>query len=176
MGMKYTRFQDIPQFTRAGSWECDYELDQMVLEIDGWVEQEGLQVNPDFQRGHVWSEAKQIAFVEFFLKGGKTARVLYFNHPEWTLGKKSDQFVLVDGLQRYTAVKRFLQNKIPVFGSFFREYTDRPRLISHTFRLNVNELKTRKEVLQWYLDMNSGGVVHTEEELKKVQRLLKQEI
>ena len=32
----------------------------------------GLQFNPDFQRGHVWTEGQQIAFMEFLLKGGKT--------------------------------------------------------------------------------------------------------
>jgi hypothetical protein len=39
----------------------------------------------------------------------------------------------------------------------------------------VNDLKTKAEVLQWYLDINSGGVVHTETELEKVKRLLTKE-
>jgi hypothetical protein len=39
----------------------------------------------------------------------------------------------------------------------------------------VNDLKTREEVLQWYLDLNSGGVVHTEEELNRVREMLEKE-
>jgi len=31
----------------------------------------GLNLDPDFQRAHVWTEDKQIAFVEFCLRGGQ---------------------------------------------------------------------------------------------------------
>lgn len=40
---------------------------------------------------------------------------------------------------------------------------------------SVNELRTRAEVLRWYLQLNSGGVVHTEEELARVRALLEAE-
>jgi hypothetical protein len=39
----------------------------------------------------------------------------------------------------------------------------------------VNELKTRREVLQWYLDLNAGGVVHTTKEIERVRELLAKE-
>jgi len=41
--------------------------------------------------------------------------------------------------------------------------------------LERKHLEKAGEVLQWYLDFNSGGVVHTEEELKKVRELLESE-
>ena len=41
--------------------------------------------------------------------------------------------------------------------------------------VNINELKTRKEVLKWYIEMNEGGTPHTEEEIKRVKRLLESE-
>jgi len=75
-----------------------------------------LQLNPDFQRGHVWIENQQIKYIEYILRGGKTARVIY-----------------------------------------------------------LNNLKTRKEVLQWYLEFNSYGTIHTEEEINKVKKLLEME-
>ncbi len=39
----------------------------------------------------------------------------------------------------------------------------------------VNDLQTRAEVLQWYLDLNEGGVVHTSEELNRVRAMLAKE-
>jgi len=42
-------------------------------------------------------------------------------------------------------------------------------------KFNVNDLQTRGEVLQWYIEMNSGGVVHSDEEIKRVKKLLEQE-
>ena len=75
---KITKFSDIPQFTRAGSWECNFDIEGIAR----WIEQEqreGLQLNPKFQRGHVWTEEQQIAFLEYFFRGGKSGLVVYFN-------------------------------------------------------------------------------------------------
>ena len=80
-------------------------------------------------------------------------------------------FYLVDGKQRLQAVRLFLNNKIKAFGYYYNEYEDELHLIGPDFLINVNDLATREEVLQWYLDLNSGGVVHTEEELNKVKKI-----
>ena len=44
-----------------------------------------------------------------------------------------------------------------------------------TLSINIATLKTRKEVLQWYLDFNTGGVIHTDKEINKVKDLLRKE-
>lgn len=54
--MKITRFKDIPAFTRDGSWECDFDFKYLLEFIEKQTEIYGLQLNPDFQRGHVWTE------------------------------------------------------------------------------------------------------------------------
>lgn len=174
--MKVTRFQDIPQFTPPGSWECDFSLDSVWRQIEKWSTEDRrypLDLNPDFQRGHVWTEAQQVAWLEFFMRGGKTGRVLYFNHPGWMRSFEGD-FVIVDGKQRLEAIRRFIQNEIQVFGSYHREFTDSLR-IHQTMRINVNCLKTRAEVLQWYIEFNSGGTPHTDEEIERVKALLAEE-
>jgi uncharacterized protein with ParB-like and HNH nuclease domain len=175
LGEKIMKFRDIPQFTRSGNWECNYDLKSLVRAIEEWKE-EGLQLNPDFQRGHVWTEDQQIKYMEFVLKGGKTARVVYLNHDGWDTGNKpsKDGFVCVDGLQRITAIQKFINNEIKVFGHYFNEYEDSVRL-TNDIRVNVNSLKTRKEVLQWYLEFNAGGTIHTEEEINRVKKLLEEE-
>ena len=42
-------------------------------------------------------------------------------------------------------------------------------------KINVNDLPTRKNVLQWYIEHNAGGTIHTEEEINRVKELLKKE-
>lgn len=170
--MKITRFQDIPQYTRDGNYSVNMEPEYLIEHVCGdWVENMSLNLEPDFQRAHVWTEDQQIAFCEYFFRGGKSGRNLYFNHPGWMGGFEGD-FVLVDGKQRIEAMRRFLANEIQVFGSYRREYTDRIRMVSHTFIINVNDLKTRAEVLQWYIEMNAGGTPHTTEEIDRVRKLL----
>lgn len=173
--MKITKFKDIPQFTRDGH----YQIDMNIKRIPAWVRDEqedmGLQLNPEFQRGHVWTEEQQISWLEFFLRGGKSGNILYFNCPSYQYEVKNGEyndFVCVDGLQRITAIQKFIDNKLKVFGSYFKEYEDPKILGRHTLRININDLKTEKEVLQWYIDMNSGGTPHTESEIERVRRMI----
>jgi len=175
--MKLTKFQDIPAFTRDGSWECDYDPQsalEFIKECQTRSYGSKLQIDPDFQRGHVWTEQQQIAWLEFFFRGGKTGRVIYLNHPGWMRDYDGD-FVLVDGKQRIEALRRFYANEIPIFGSYFREFTDKSRHSLINIRININTLKTRAEVLKWYIEMNAGGTPHTPEEIEKVRDLLKKE-
>jgi hypothetical protein len=174
--MKYTRYQDIPQFVQCGSYEVDVSPDRMLVNIEDFKKDYDLQMDPDFQRAHVWSEAQQRAFIEFFFRGGRTARVVYFNKPSWHRLQSTgyDDFVIIDGKQRVEAWRKFYANEIKVFGSYAREYKDSPHLLQ-TMKMNINDLQTRAEVLQWYIDFNSGGVVHTDEEIERVKELLKKE-
>lgn len=178
---KYTRFNDIPQFVQDGNYEVDVGPDSLIKTIYEMVDGKSgqgqkLQLDPDFQRGHVWNENQQIAFLEFFLRGGKTARVIYLNNPSWNCKAKTeyDDFVLVDGRQRLEAWRRFMIGEIKVFGSYRNEYTDNLRIMK-TMKININSLQTKAEVLQWYIDFNSGGVVHSDEEIARVRKLLKAE-
>lgn len=173
MTTKITQFCDIPQFTREGSWECDYDLEGVMRFIRD-ERQLGLNMHPDFQRGHVWTKDQQVKWVEFFLQGGKTGRVLYFNHPGWRTSY-TGEFVIVGGKQRCEAIRRFLVNEMKVFGSYFLEFTDKMRIMNHTMKINVNNLKTRAEVLRWYCDMNDGGTPHSEAEIERVRKLLEAE-
>jgi len=166
------KYEDIPQFTSWGSYQVNMPLKYLKQRLDEWIE-EGLQLNPDFQRGYVWTEDQQVSYIEFLLKGGQSSRVIYFNHPGWMKNFKGD-FVCVDGLQRLTAVMRFLSNEIKGFGYYYKDFEGKmPSDLDLLF--NVNNLKTKKEVLQWYLEMNSGGTVHTKDELNKVRGMLESE-
>lgn len=165
------KFKDIPKFTQSGNWQTDMEWEYFIKWIQKLIEEDDLQLNPDFQRGHVWSESQQIAYIEFRLRGGKTGNVVYFNHPEW-MGSFIGEFVCVDGLQRITAIQRFLNNEIKAFGTYYKDFEDAlPRDIHMT--VNINNLKTKEEVLKWYIEMNEGGTPHSEEEINKVKTMLK---
>ena len=100
------KFSDIKPFTREGTYEIDVPLDHLEDTLKSYVEDWGLEMNPDFQRGNVWSREQQIAYVEFFFRGGRTSRVIYFNCPKFgneTSDCDMNNMVLVDGLQRLTA-------------------------------------------------------------------------
>ena len=172
---KYTSFKEIPQFTRDGSYAVDVPLNRVSRWVAKEQEELGLELNPEFQRGHVWTKRQQVAYMEFLLRGGRTGRDFYFNYPSMHIQVPDgayNAYVCVDGLQRLTAIQKFFGNELKVFGSFFWEYTDRIRISMNSIRVHVNDLKTEKEVLQWYIEMNSGGTPHSKTEITRVKTLL----
>jgi hypothetical protein len=160
------KFNDIPQFTKTP----DYHVDTPWWYLPDWIAKRDTLVDLNFQRLHVWTETQQIAYVEYILRGGKSGRDLYFNQADW-MGKFKAPMYIVDGKQRLNAVQRFLNNEIPAFGSYYRDFEDNlPSDVS--FTIHVNDLKTYREVVTWYLEMNTGGTPHTEEEIAKARALL----
>lgn len=162
------KFKDIKPFTSDGSYAVDQPLIRLVETIERYQREYGFDMEADFQRPHVWTEQQQIAFVEFFLRGGKVGPI-YCNAKGWRQTKGPIE--VVDGKQRINACLRFLKSEIPVFGSLYKDYEDDFGWL-FTLRFVINDLPTRKDVLQWYLDLNSGGTPHSPEELERVKNLL----
>lgn len=168
------KFKDIKPFVEAGNYEIDVFVDSLEETLKHYGERYGIDLTPRWQRDRVWTEEQQIAYVEFFLRGGKTARVIYFNSPAFgddERGDLDDTLLCVDGLQRLTAIRRFLNNEIPVFDHYYNQFEDSLGM-RRTLRFNINCLKTEKEVMEWYVQFNSGGVVHTKEEIARVQAMI----
>ncbi|MDD4588899.1 MAG: DUF262 domain-containing protein [Parabacteroides sp.] len=165
------KFKLIPQFTKTPGYKVDVFMEDFENRLERDIKEHGLNLYPDFQRGHVWTEEQQIRYIEYILRGGESGRDFYFNHPGWFRDWKGE-YVCVDGLQRITAILRFLKNEIPVFGHYRNEYED-----SLPFRINfhwhVNDLINKEDVLIWYLEMNEGGTPHTKEELDRVRSMIK---
>ncbi|WP_196607103.1 DUF262 domain-containing protein [Pectinatus frisingensis] len=169
------KYADIKKFIGDCNYRIDVSLRYFKECISGYINS-GLQLNPDFQRGNVWTQEQQIKYMEFLIKGGKSSRLLYFNHPGWQKDFKGD-FVCVDGLQRITAIQKFLNDELLVFGKYklhdFEDYIH--LLLDIRVTVCINNLKTRREVLEWYIEFNSGGTIHSEQEIKRVKALLEKE-
>lgn len=175
-------YNDIPQLTqcadRGGNVSWGYLEDHLRIYTQC---PNGFEIDPEFQRGHAWTQDQQRRYVEFILKGGMSARDIYVNDPH-----KGDMPIqLVDGKQRITAVRKFMNNELRIFpeldthcgderGFLCCEIQGNMRMLTPDFVFHENDLQTPEEVLQWYIDLNAGGTPHTDEEIEKVRRMLKE--
>lgn len=168
------RFRDIPQFPYC-CYRIDVSWSYLEHHIAGQTDQSekaaALDLNPDFQRAHVWTPDQQTAYVEYILRGGTSGHELYFNCTGWQ-SNFCGPYVIVDGKQRLEAVRRFMRGEIPAFGTMISDYSDKPDLLTARFSWNVAALETRAAVLKWYLDFNAAGTQHTPEELARVRSML----
>lgn len=169
------KFTDIPQLlTNKANYKVDVGFKYFSKTINQYIEEYGLILNPEFQRGHVWAEEQQEKYIEYVLKGGTSGKEIFFNKPSWHCKAKTDydEFVCVDGLQRITAIMKFQANELKVFGLYYNEFEGDPREVTTRMSIRINDLQYEKDVLQWYIEMNEGGTPHTKEEIQKVKDMV----
>ena len=142
----------------------------------------GLELCPDFQRGHVWTEAQQVHYIENALRGivPQTAFVIQFNCPNWNdedfIGDLPKGFQCIDGLQRLTAIQKFMNGDVQPFGLSltdleFSSYSMKG--CTYRFRLEIFDFTQKKDLLQHYLDFNTGGTPHSASEIERVKNMLR---
>lgn len=168
------KWNEIPKFREFGIINpTNFGFVSYVDFVNEQVKNYDLQLNPEFQRGHVWTLEQQEQYIEFILRGGKSGRDFYFN---WN--RKTNEYVCVDGLQRTTAFMKFIAGDIMAFGQCYNEFGFTKRETGGNplpeFRVNVymNYLENKKEILKWYIDMNAGGTPHTNDEIERVKKMI----
>ena len=139
-----------------------------------------LNIDPDYQRGHVWTVEQSAAFVGHKLEGGECPTLTI---QRWDTSPIDE---LVDGKQRLLAILEFIEDKTPALLSdgnlyFLRDWSKEdqhiiPRSFELMLRARYVRCRTRADVLRLYLKLNRGGSIHTNEEIERVRELLSNEL
>lgn len=82
------------------NWSLDYIFQLLNRGV--------INLSPDFQRNFVWDSKRQSQLIESILLGIPV--------PAFYLAKTDKRFYVVDGLQRLTTIKRFMNNEFPLKG------------------------------------------------------------
>ncbi len=165
------KFNDIKTVPHA-NYRVDVHWQSLEKKINEETVDLKLDLNPDFQRGYVWTEKQQIKYCEWILRGGKSGRILLFNCIGWSgIGSFGD-YVIVDGKQRLNAALRFLRNEIPAFGTYFKDFSGNFFGVDARFEWYINDLPDKKSVLEWYIDVNEGLTAHTPDEIERVKKMM----
>lgn len=170
--------------------ECRYGADVAFTDIEWQIERYaqsygGFDENPDFQRGHVWTEEQQIKFVESLVRGtvGASGRIITLNCPDFQRDQIENSdlkgFVVVDGLQRLTATRRYMNNEFRIFndcieGGCDYKYFDGSQYNFNSMpglRFNVFNYQMKYEVLDYYIAFNDGGTVHSNSEIERIKKM-----
>ena len=135
-------------------------------------------VLPPWQRPSVWDGQRQRAFIEGILLGFPPGAIVTVE-PDWTSGPGGRAVVkkgsgwLIDGQQRVTAIREFVEGRLCVFDGL--GYADLPRaeqlrrfdrvVLTRICLPNDTDETALKSL---YLRMNYSGVPHTQEDLARL--------
>lgn len=150
--------------------DCNWKyLEKMIADQKKEL---GLDIDPVFQRAHVWTEKQQIDYVEYSMLGGELAKSLTFAAVGWRSISNLSWYALVDGKQRLEAVRKYLRNELPVFGRLYADHDDVGFSLPCSFGWRVVEVDSPRDCAKIYLALNRGGTPHTAEDIAKAEQAL----
>lgn len=169
----------------AGSWPhaktCDMGVAEILHHIDGTGDRRAWDLNPDYQRGHVWTTDQAEKFMGHFIEGGPIPPVYVQryesseNAPAEIKATYYDHAEVVDGQQRLRAVKAWVKGDIDAVLSNGRRirYADLDEVDLRMLRsLQIAFIDmSRKDRLDFYIKLNRGGTVHSDAEIDRVRVL-----
>lgn len=134
----------------------------------------GLEFNPDYQRGYVWSDEDKQRYLDSVFQGRELGRFLFVTHP---YPRKTE---VLDGKQRLSCLWDFWTSQLTYRGKYFHQLSEQD---AHLFRARSVQFAdlsstrmSRADLLQIFLEVNAAGVPQTEEHLAHVRALLEQEL
>ena len=158
-------FKPLDQWSTA-TWGLSY--------LHGLVQDGEFSLDPDYQRGRVWTSEQQKDYLGFLLEGGRA--------PEIVVRELPNRYEVVDGKQRCSAILSWWANEVPARLS--EEHGHREIWASDLSAAELAVVKgdhmrvraiivrlDRKETLALYIRLNRGGTPHTEQEIERVRAL-----
>ena len=166
---------------RTANYECDYEWRYIPQALERYTrDYGGLELNPDYQRGHVWTQDQQQHYIENVLRGviSSSGFMVQFNCPNWENDNYAGDLPIgmqcIDGLQRISAVLKFLDGEVRPFGLQANDLAGSSFSLksgNYRFRVAIHTFQTKAELLQHYLDLNAGGTPHSHEEIERIRQM-----
>lgn len=125
-------------------------------------------MTPDFQRQNTkWSREMQISFVENVVGGLRSNIMIYF-----ISSQDGGYCNILDGLQRLTALKAFIDGEIPLFGEYY--YADVIKgggVGNKVIPLVIYEFPSHRAACEFYIAMNKN-ITHSPQDLETAYKFL----
>ena len=129
-----------------------------------------VDLNAEYQRDYVWKEEQQQEFLQSLISGFPVGAIAVV-----TSDKMSDKYVeVVDGKQRLTTLKLFLDNEIPCGDVYYKDLDVVDKRFFNNIFLPYEDLKGQdlKTRIEYFCKVNFSGVPQSEEHKRNVYKML----
>jgi hypothetical protein len=128
-------------------------------------------LTPEFQRSNdQWTQDMKILYVENVIKGCRSEILLY------RVPNEHSPAMILDGLQRLTAIMDFIAGRFTVFGKYTLNDLLEARVITAIgtdIPVKIYTFDTELEAMEFYIEMNEN-ITHSPEDIEKVRKLINQ--
>jgi len=149
--------------------------------VHGLIGQPAWNLNPTYQRAACWTDIQARRFMGHFLAAGPVPAIFVQRYRDSKNAPTGVNWLdlsneVVDGQQRLRAMLRWLADEIPAEMDngdllWYRDLNKTERRTLPSVHVSFVDMPI-KERLRFYIRLNRGGTVHTEEEIQRVRDLL----
>lgn len=135
----------------------------LISDLIKLIEEDKLDLKPYYQRNDIWSKSDQLDLIDSILKGYPLPSFFIYE-------KGSNLFEMVDGQQRSRTIFRFFRNEIS--SKELKIFKDIESDCFLNYKLSVttiSEIKSYKELEEFYVLVNKKGKHLTKPELFKAE-------
>jgi hypothetical protein len=131
---------------------------------------------PEWQRGEVWDEHRKQQLIDSILRGWKLPKF-------YLLKQAEDQFEVVDGQQRLSAIYDFFSNELPLLeesmktfgGPYYKDLGTKYSDAFDDFEIEFDEIEdaTEEEIKQFFQRLQQGLPLSSSEKLNSIHSKLR---
>lgn len=153
----------------------EYPIDMYI----NWIRHDALNFGAEYQREYVWGHQEQQTFLRVLISGFPIGSVALAKAPDWD-SCAGPYIEVVDGKQRLTTLKMFINNEIPIFiGEEEIYWFELSRAEQLSFGRQVLSAvilddATEKHRIDYFIAVNFTGVPQSDEHRQQVLKLQEQ--
>ena len=130
----------------------------------------GLDLDPDYQRGYVWTAQQKEDLIDSIFKNIDIGKFVYVQNDYGS----ENLYEVLDGKQRISTILEFFENKFPYKGKYFNDLCGCDRNHFEDYCIQVAEIRRGKKetILKYFLLLNTTGTPMSKEHLDNIVRRL----
>lgn len=164
------------RITEADDIHINYQQRDLSSLISKMSDEYGIDLNPEYQRGLVWTYLQKIALIDSIFKNVDIGKFAIIKR-EWGSNPNTPQTPklseMLDGKQRLTAIWEFYCGRFKYKDKYFYELHPRDRHHFKHYAISYAETSplTDEQKYRYFLKLNTTGVPIAEEHMDRVRKL-----
>lgn len=134
----------------------------------------GIDLEPDYQRGNVWSEKQKVSLIDSIFRNIDIGKFTIIKLP---FTEDGPGYEMLDGKQRLIALTEFYESRYPYKGKYYHEMHWRDRIHFREYPISYAESVplTKEQKYRYFLKLNTSGVPVDPDHLTNVMLMLERE-
>lgn len=164
----------------TANYNVTIRLSRLESFLSEEIQEIGLDLDPEYQRGLKWTEDQKVAYIEHLLTSNRISKTILIAHVRKSGDLHPGYYSLLDGKQRLNAMRSFVKGELRIFRHLFPEgvswddFSKEARLHPNaTFEWSIIPLTKMSQVYRIYTSTNYGGTFHTPEEIERVREMMR---